>query len=51
MKDEREEGYFVDGALVGKVKQGRSSLVNDTTAMVKSKVFFIAQTAETECPE
>ena len=40
MRDEREEGYFADGALVGKVKQGRSSLVDDTTAMVKSEALF-----------
>ena len=40
MRDEREEGYFADGALVGKVKQGRSSLVEDTTTMVKSEVLF-----------
>ena len=29
MRDQRDEGYFADGALVGKVKQERSSLVDD----------------------
>ena len=40
MRDERDEGYFADGASVGKVKQECSSLVDDTTAMVKSEVLF-----------
>ena len=34
MRDEGDEGYFADGASVGKVKQERSSLVEDITAMV-----------------
>ena len=45
MRDERDEGYFADGALVGKVKQERSSLVDDTTAMVKSEVLFHSATS------
>ena len=40
MRDERDEGYFADGASVGKVKQERSSLVDDTTAVVKSEIPF-----------
>ena len=40
MRDEGDEGYFADGALVGKVKQERSSLVEDTTAMMKSEVLL-----------
>ena len=44
MRDERDEGYFADGASVGKVKQERSSLVDDTTAMVKSGVLFHSAT-------
>ena len=49
MRDERDEGYFADGASVGKVKQERSSLVDDTTAMVKSEI--LEQPAQTERPE
>ena len=41
MRDEREEGYFADGAFVGKVKQGRSSLVDDTTAISKDSYFIL----------
>ena len=46
MRDERDKGYFADGALVGKVKQERSSLVQDTTAMVKSEVLHIATSTD-----
>ena len=45
MRDERDEGYFADGASVGKVKQECSSLVDDTTAMVKSEVLFHSATS------
>ena len=45
MRDERDKGYFADGALVGKVKQECSSLVDDTTAMVKSEVLFHSATS------
>ena len=45
MRDERDEGYFAEGASVGKVKQVRSSLVDDTTAMVKSEVLFHSATS------
>ena len=45
MRDERDEEYFADGASVGKVKQERSSLVDDTTAMVKSEVLFHSATS------
>ena len=45
MRDERDEGHFADGASVGKVKQECSSLVDDTTAMVKSEVLFHSATS------
>ena len=45
MRDKRDEGYFADAASVGKVKQERSSLVDDTTAMVKSEVLFHSATS------
>ena len=45
VRDERDEGYFADGASVRKVKQERSSLVDDTTAMVKSEVLFHSATS------
>ena len=51
MRDERDEGYFADGASVGKVKQERSSLVDDTTAMVKSEVLFHSATSTDEASQ
>ena len=45
MRDEGDEGYFADGALVGKVKQERSSLVEHTTAMLKSEVLLYSPTS------
>ena len=45
MRDEGDEGYFADGVLVGKVKQERSSLVEDTTAMLKSEVLLHGPTS------
>ena len=45
MRDERDKGYFANRALVGKVKQECSSLVDDTTAMVKSEVLFHSATS------
>ena len=45
MRDEGDEGYFADGALVGKVKQERSSLVEHTTAMLKSEVLLHSPTS------
>ena len=45
MRDQGDEGYFADGGLVGKVKQERSSLVEDTTAMVKSEVLLHSATS------
>ena len=45
MRNEGDEGYFADGALVGKVKQERCSLVEDTTAMEKSEVLLHSATS------
>ena len=45
MRDEGDEQYFADGALVGKVKQERGSLAEDTTAMVKSEVLLHSATS------
>ena len=45
MRDEGDEGYFADGALVGRVKQERSSLVEDTTVMMQSEVLLHSATS------
>ena len=45
MTDEGDEGYFADGALVGRVKQERSSLVEDTTVMMQSEVLLHSATS------
>ena len=45
MRDEGDEGYFADGALVGKVTQERSSLVEDTKAILKSEVLLHSATS------
>ena len=41
----RRRGIFADGALVGQVKQEPCSLVEDTTAMVKSEVLLHSATS------